>query len=164
MAKLTLKQENFCLAFLETGNATAAYRSSYNAARMKEATVNKRASELLASGDIAGRLAELRKPAIERAEMTLGNHLAKLAELRDQAKERGLLSAAIQAEIARGKCAGFYRHAEGQGTAIINQVNVNKRLEELSDEELMEIARGNGLRVVPSGQFAQEIKGLFQEL
>ena len=164
MAKLTLKQENFCLAFLETGNASAAYRGSYNAARMKESTVNKRASELLARGDIAGRLGELRQPAIERAEMTLENHLAELAELRDQAKEKGMLSAAVAAEVNRGKAAGFYRHTEGQGTAIINQVNVNKRLEELSDEELMEIARGNGLHLVPSEQFEQEIKALFKEI
>jgi len=163
MAKLTLKQESFCLAFLETGNATAAYRNSYNAARMKETTVNKRASELLARGEIAGRLAELRQPAIEKAELTLQGHLAELATLRDQAKEKGMLSVAVAAETARGKAAGFYRNAEGTGTAV--QVNIDsRRPEELSDEELMAICRQSGLRVLPSPEYEQEIETLFREL
>lgn len=163
MAKLTLKQENFCLAFLDTGNATAAYRSSYNAARMKEATVNKRASELLARGEIGGRLAELRQPAIEHAELTLQAHLTELATLRDAAKQKGQFGAAIAAEISRGRAAGFYRHIEGNGTAV--QVNIdNRRPEQLTDDELLQIIHQSEMRVLPSPEYEQEIKALFKEL
>lgn len=162
---LTTRQEQFCIAYIETGSGAEAYRTAYSAGNMKPATIHRRAFDLLENGKIQARLAELRQPAIERAEMTLEGHLAELAILRDQAKERGMLSAAVAAEVNRGKAAGFYRHAESQGAAVINQVNINnKRPEELSDEELMQIARQAGLCVVPSGQFEQEIKSLFQEI
>jgi phage terminase small subunit len=41
---LTQRQETFCLAYIETRNASEAYRRAYNAGKMKPATVNKRAS------------------------------------------------------------------------------------------------------------------------
>jgi phage terminase small subunit len=64
---LTQKQENFCLAYIELGNASEAYRRFYNAARMKAATVNRRATELLANGTITARIAELRARVSEKA-------------------------------------------------------------------------------------------------
>lgn len=68
---LTPKQENFCLEYLKTGNASEAYRRAYNAENMKPETINKRAIELLADGAIAGRIAELRKPVEEAAQIDL---------------------------------------------------------------------------------------------
>jgi len=41
MSKLTLKQEGFCRSYIETGNASEAYRLNYNAEKMKPATVKK---------------------------------------------------------------------------------------------------------------------------
>ena len=52
--KLTAKQEALCLAYIEANNASEAYRRAYNAENMKQITVTKRASELLARGDIGG--------------------------------------------------------------------------------------------------------------
>lgn len=106
--KLTQKQENFCLAYLETGNASEAYRKAYNADGMKPETVNRKAKELLDNGKITARLEELRKPVTESAQITLEQHLSKLEELRELAKEEGKYGPAIQAEIARGKAAGLY--------------------------------------------------------
>ena len=40
--------------------------------------------------------------------VTLTGHLKELAALRDDAKNKEQYSAAIQAEISRGKCAGLY--------------------------------------------------------
>ena len=46
--KLTPKQEAFCLAYLETGNASEAYRRCYNTStNMAAATVNREAARLL---------------------------------------------------------------------------------------------------------------------
>lgn len=59
MAKLTVKQENFCNYYIETGNASEAYRCAYSCSNMKDETVNKRASELLNSGEITGRVKQL---------------------------------------------------------------------------------------------------------
>ena len=44
---LTPKQHAFCFAYMETGNATLAYRRAYDAQYMKPATVNRKAKELL---------------------------------------------------------------------------------------------------------------------
>ena len=117
--KLTQKQENFCLAYIETGNASEAYRRVYNAKGMKPETVNRNAKALLDNNKIATRLEELRKPVTESAQITLAQHLSTLEELRELAKEEGKYGPAIQAEIARGKAAGLYverSHIDGEIT------------------------------------------------
>lgn len=82
---LTPKQEKFCLVYLETGNASEAYRQSYDAQSMKPETVNKRASELLDNGAIAGRLDELTKQATTSAVMTRTEAIEKLSLIADTA-------------------------------------------------------------------------------
>ena len=117
--RLTQKQENFCLAYIETGNASEAYRKAYNADGMKPETVNRKAKELLDNGKITARLEELRKPVAESARITLEQHLSTLEELRELAKQYGKYGPAIQAEIARGKAAGLYverSHIDGEIT------------------------------------------------
>lgn len=79
--KLTPKQEMFCLTYLETGNASAAYRSAYNIAKMKSGTVNRKAKELLDNGKITARLDELRKPVIEKSLITFEAKRKKLWEI-----------------------------------------------------------------------------------
>ena len=105
---LTPKQDAFCLVYLETGNASEAYRRVYDAKRMKDETIAKRAHELLANGKIAGRLDELRRPAVEAAQVTLADHLRQLADLRDKAITAEQFGPAITAEVNRGKAAGLY--------------------------------------------------------
>lgn len=105
---LTQKQESFCLAYIESGNASEAYRRVYNAQRMKPATINRRATELMQNGTITARLEELRAPIREAAGITLQKHLQALADLRDKAAREGQYAAAISAEISRGKASGLY--------------------------------------------------------
>lgn len=105
---LTAKQEAFCLAYLETGNASEAYRQAYNAERMKPETVNRTAKELLDNPKITARLNELRAPVVERAQYTLEQHLERLRMLSEAAEQANQFSAAIAAETNRGKAAGFY--------------------------------------------------------
>ena len=108
MMALTPKQESFCIAYIETGNASEAYRRSYGASKMKPETIAKRASELLDDGKIAGRIQEIRAPAVKKAEITLEQHLIDLKHLRDLAESAEKFGPAIAAEIARGKAAGLY--------------------------------------------------------
>lgn len=105
---LTVKQEQFCLAYLETGNASEAYRRAYAAQNMKPETVNRAAKDLLDNPKITARLAELREPAVRAAKLTLESHLEDLRALRDRAAEAGQYGAAITAETNRGKAAGLY--------------------------------------------------------
>lgn len=76
---LTPKQENFCLAYLETGNASEAYRRAYDAENMKASTIHSRASELLDNSEIAARLEELNQSAVTAAVMTRTEALERLS-------------------------------------------------------------------------------------
>ena len=57
--KLTPKQEKFCQIYVTTGNASEAYRSSYNASKSKDTTIHRRAKELLDNSKISARIGEL---------------------------------------------------------------------------------------------------------
>lgn len=105
---LTQKQEAFCLAYLVSGNASEAYRSAYNAANMKPETVKNKAHQMLKRGDIRATLEVLRKPVVEKAQITLESHLSRLKQLSEKAESEGQLSAAITAEVSRGKASGLY--------------------------------------------------------
>lgn len=106
---LTLKQENFCLAYIETGNATEAYRRAYDASKMKDAVINVKASELLANGKITVRLEELRKPIIERHNITVDDLLAELEQARKAALDATTpqASAATAATMGKAKLLGY---------------------------------------------------------
>lgn len=58
---LTIKQEKFCHVYMETGNASEAYRQSYNCSKMKPTTINVKACELLKCGKVAVRLHVLKE-------------------------------------------------------------------------------------------------------
>lgn len=117
MTGLTLKQENFCLAYLETGNASEAYRRAYSAGKMSGPTVHRTAKELLDNPKIATRLDELRAPATQQGLISYESHLKRLAELRDAALMAEQYGAAIRAEEIRGKAAGLHKdRVEIEGT------------------------------------------------
>lgn len=118
---LTQKQENFCLAYIETGNASEAYRRAYTATGMSAATVNRKAKELMDNGKISARIENLRKPAAKAAQFTLEQHLSDLKRLRDKAEQDGKYGPAIQAEIARGKAAGHYTE-KIEHSGIVTQI------------------------------------------
>lgn len=88
---LTPKQERFCLAYLETGNASEAYRRAYSAENMKPESIAVAASRVLSNAKVALRLAELRgrsesaavmgrQEALERLSMMARTSLADLVE------------------------------------------------------------------------------------
>lgn len=106
--KLTPKQESFVLAYIETGNASEAYRRAYAWKGMSENAVNVEACKLLKHPKVSQRVAAMRAPAIEKAGITLEKHLDDLMRLRNMAVKDNKWAAAIQAEIARGKAAGLY--------------------------------------------------------
>ena len=78
-SKLTPKQEAFCHAYIETGNASEAYRRSYNASKMKDATVNRNAHALLKNNKVAARLEDLRSGIQQRHDVTIDKIIRELA-------------------------------------------------------------------------------------
>jgi len=106
---MTPKQEAFCLAYVETGNASEAYRRAYNASKMKPATINVKASELLADGKIAVRVDELKAEHAERHAVTVDDIAHMLREDRAFARECGTAAAAVSATMGLAKLYGHLR-------------------------------------------------------
>ena len=72
-------------------------------------------------------IGELREEWQKQYEVTFGNHIAELGKLRDEARDKKAWSAAVNAEVARGKAAGLY---------IEQKIIRTGKLEDLSTEEL----------------------------
>ena len=68
MRALTVKQEAFCIAYVQTDNASEAYRRAYNTANMKPETINNKAYALLKKGGIGARIEELRSKVVGKLE------------------------------------------------------------------------------------------------
>lgn len=124
---LTPKQEAFAQAVVTGKTQADAYRHAFDASKMKAETIQSKACLLMADGKIRARVAELRQPVIEAAQITLAAHLSRLAELSDKAEQEGKYSAAVTAEIARGKASGLYVEKIEHSGGIAHT---------LSDEEL----------------------------
>ena len=72
-------------------------------------------------------IGELRSEWQKKYEVSFANHVAELGKLRDEAREKKAWSAAVNAEVARGKAAGLY---------IEQKIIRTGKLEDLSTEEL----------------------------
>ncbi|MGL9720494.1 terminase small subunit [Symbiopectobacterium sp.] len=121
---LTLKQEAFCQAYIETGNASEAYRKAYVADKMKTESINRKAKELLDNGKIAARLVELRGEIKQRHDVTVDSLLVELEEARQAAlqAETPQSSAAVTATMGKAKLTGLDKqiieHSGPNGGAI----------------------------------------------
>ena len=106
---LTPKQEAFAIAVASGMTQADAYRSAYNVKpETKPEVTQVKASQLMADGKIRVRVEELKKPIIEAAGITLESHLARLEHLGKKAEKAESYTAAISAEVARGKVAQLY--------------------------------------------------------
>lgn len=106
---LTIKQEAFCQAYIETGNASEAYRTAYAADKMKPETVNRNAKSLLDNNKIATRVAELQGEIKQRHNVTVDSLIAELEEARQAAltAETPQSSAAVAATMGKAKLTGL---------------------------------------------------------
>ncbi len=106
---LTAKQETFCLAYIETGNASEAYRRSYSCKNSKPKSINRCAKDVIDNVKVTARLAELRAPIIKKAQITVEDLLRELEEARTVAMtcETPQSSAAIAATMGKAKLLGL---------------------------------------------------------
>ena len=89
-----------------------------------------RASELRNSNKYPGvvkYIGELREEIQKKHEITFEKHIAELAKLRDSSRDKGAWSAAINAEVARGKAAGLY---------VEQKIIRTGKLEDMTEKEL----------------------------
>lgn len=121
---LTIKQEAFCQAYIETGNASEAYRKAYATDKMKTESINRKAKELYDNGKIAARVTELRGEIKERHNVTADSLISELEEARQAAltAETPQSSAAVAATMGKAKLTGLDKqiieHSGPNGSAI----------------------------------------------
>jgi len=72
-------------------------------------------------------IGELRREVQEKNQITVERHLTELAKLRDEAQKKGAWSAAINAEVARGKAGGLY---------VDQKLIMTGNLDNMSEKEL----------------------------
>lgn len=135
MAGLTIKQEAFCQAYIETGNASEAYRLAYAADKMKPESINRKAKELLDNGKISAMVAELRGEIKQRHNVTVDSLLTELEEARKAAlgAETPQSSAAVAATMGKAKLTGLDKQVIELKGGI--GINLNKSLSELFDDD-----------------------------
>lgn len=136
---LTPKQDAFCVAYVKSGNASEAYRGAYDADAMSDSSVQREAFELLRNPKVAPRLAELRAAVAESSNVSLQSHLADLLWLREMASAAGKYSAAVQAEMARGKVVGLYIDRLVMSGGLEVTASKKRDLSGLSDEQLRQM-------------------------
>ncbi len=107
-SKLTPKQERFCTHYIESGNASDAYRQAYSAHQSKPQTIHREAKRLIDQPKIAHRIAQLQDFSSKQAKVKLEAHLEDLKAIRNGAVRDERWSAAIAAEVARGKASRLY--------------------------------------------------------
>lgn len=109
MRPLTQKQENFCLKYVECGNASEAYRYAYSTENMKPETVNRNAAFLMGSNKILTRVEEICQQHARRHKLTVDDLLAELEENRQAALQAETVqaSAATAATMGKAKLLGL---------------------------------------------------------
>ena len=106
---MTPKQEQFARLYVETGNASEAYRQAYNTDNMKPETVTNEAYKLLQDPDISAMVDDLKAEARQRHAVTVSDLLHELEQARAAALAAPTpqSSAAVSATMGKAKMLGL---------------------------------------------------------
>lgn len=107
MRKLTGKQEKFVQGVAEGLSQADAYRAAYNAERMKPATIQNKAHELMKKGEIAARVNELKAETLKRHAITVDDLIKELEEARKVAQKTAQAAAMTGATMGKAKLLGL---------------------------------------------------------
>lgn len=106
--QLTIKQKMFAQIYVETGNASEAYRTAYDVKDdTKPETVWTSASVLLTDPKVSQRVMELQEEMRERHAVTVDKLTRELDEDRTMARAEKMPSAAITAVMSKAKLHGL---------------------------------------------------------
>lgn len=122
--------ERFVEHYIIHGNADAAYRF---ANRLDTDVGTRNSLNWVKHPYVVRRLEEERQKAMSKTSRTFDGHLSSLEELRDLAKDSGKISAAINAEVARGKALGFYNHKRKVQIVDPKDVDTDQLLQQLKN-------------------------------
>lgn len=129
---LNSKQKRFCKEYIKGQTATeSAIKAGYTKDRKGAKT---QGSVLLNHNPVVRNyLIDLEIAASEKEAVSLENHLSTLHDLREEAKDQGQISAAITAEVHRGKAGGLYIDRREILTAKIDLMSKEDILTRLKD-------------------------------
>lgn len=102
-----IKHEKFCQFYIETGNASEAYRRAFPDSKMKDNSLHVEASRLLNSPNVSLRVSELRQEHKERHKLTVDDLLIELEEARKAGLEFESASAMVAATMGKAKLLGL---------------------------------------------------------
>nr|DAK42316.1 MAG TPA: Terminase small subunit [Caudoviricetes sp.] len=138
---MTPKQEQFARLYVETGNASEAYRQAYNADNMKPETVTNEAYKLLQDPDISAMVDGLKEEARQRHAVTVGDLLHELEQARAAALAAPTpqSSAAVSATMGKAKMLGLLvDKAEIKAEAEVS-TKQEKSPPPLTDDEMRQV-------------------------
>lgn len=145
---LTPKQEAFVLAYLETGNASEAYRRAYDCNGSSEAAINVNASKLLKNAKVALRLQVLQERSAKTATLSRAWVLEKLMRNVDKAIELEDVNGSNKALELLGKTDELQMFVERQNVTSDNRHHHSA--ESVSPfAEFLTGALGSGAKVPP---------------
>jgi len=107
---MTPKQELFAQVYLETSNASEAYKQAYNT-QANANTVNRKASQLLKHPEVSTHIIELQNEQRKKHHLTLDDILQELEQTRLLALKNKQCSAAISATMSKAKLLGLDKKA-----------------------------------------------------
>ena len=130
LPKILTEQQTKFATLLVTNEGRMSPTECAIAAGYAEGSAHVRASELRNPRKfplVVKYIGEIRSELQEKYKVDYGSHIRELAKLREESREKGAWSAAINAEVARGKAAGLY---------IEQKIIKHGKLEDLSEREL----------------------------
>jgi hypothetical protein len=125
---MTPKQDAFAQAYVETGNASKAYRLAGYSTRQSAEAIHQNASKLLTK--VLPRVQELQQKHLERHDVTIDSLLDELEAARIEAMKnpRGI-SAAVSAIMGKAKLLGLVvdkaEHTGANGAPLVPVLNVS---------------------------------------
>lgn len=85
---LTAKQEAFAQAIADGKNQSDAYRTAYNAGKMKAETVQNSAYKLLRNGEVTARIKTLQQSLVDKSLWTRERSVKVLADIADSGESK----------------------------------------------------------------------------
>jgi phage terminase small subunit len=137
---LTPKQEKFAQCVADGMSQADAYRSAFDAVKMKAETIHKRASELMGNGEVTGRVQELRAKLENKALWTREMSVRALVAAYKMAQGANSASGMTAAVKELNAMHGFNEPIKHHITANVSTIDPTK-LSSAARRELLE-ARG----------------------
>lgn len=141
---LTVKQENFVNYLMQGKSGSEAYRAAYKPKRLKDEHVSHEAWALKLKPQVAKAIRFRQRIGLDNCKITLENHAAELARLREEAVEAKQISAGVQAEHYRGRISGLYQDNVNLRVGPSDEMLLSQIMQLLGEDTAIAIAEGLG--------------------